>query len=395
VRRVYLDNNATTFPLPEAAEAVERALRCAGNPSSPHASGRAARAMLSDAREAVAALLGAAPREIVFTSGGTEADNLAVLGGARAAVAEGAARRVVLSAVEHPAVEEACALLGGEGFEVRRVPVDSEGIPAPGAFAAALSPDAALAAVMLLQNETGALFPVREIFAAARERCPRARLHTDAVQALGKVRFSPGDLGADTVAVSAHKIHGPKGCGALWARPGREPLPRAHGGKQERGLRTGTENVPGAAGFGAAAAAALRDRDAREARVARLGAILEGAVLALPGARLNGPPRPRRHPGTLNVSFDGVRGDLLLMALDSEGVEVSTGSACASGAALPSRALLAMGIGEQRARGAVRFSLGALTTEDEVRDAAAVVGRALGRLASARDRHETSMESAL
>jgi cysteine desulfurase len=385
VQRIYLDNNATTFPLPAVRAAVEAALLRGGNPSSPHASGREARALLSDARDAVAALLGASPKEIVFTSGGTEANNLAVIGGARAAAAEGAPRRVVTTAVEHPAVEEACERLAAEGFEVVRVPVDGDGFPDPAAFAGAAAPGAALVTAMLVQNETGAVLPVREAFAAVRARFPAARLHTDAVQALGKVLFSPADLGADTVAISAHKIHGPKGIGALWVRPGREPLPRAAGGKQERGLRTGTENVPGAAGFAAAAAAALRERDARRDLLERIGALLEEALLAIPGARRNGPPRERRTPSALNVSFDGVRGDLLLMALDAAGIEVSTGSACASGAPVPSRTLLAMGLGEERARGAVRFSAGALTTEAEVGAAAEAARAAIGRLRSGGD----------
>lgn len=378
--RIYLDHNATTFPLPEVGDAVRAALECGGNPSSPHASGRAARALLSEAREAVAALLGAAPAEVLFTGGGTEANNLAVLGGARAAVEEGAARRVVTSAVEHPAVEDACALLEEEGFEVVRVGVGAEGIPDPEAVARAATPDTALVALMLLQNETGALFPVAEAFAAVRARAPRARLHTDAVQALGKVAFEAPSLGADTVAVSGHKIHGPKGIGALWVRPGGEPRALTRGGSQERGLRTGTENVPGAAGFGRAAAAALRDRDHRRRGVERVGSLLEAGLLALPGASLNGPARPRRHPGTVNVSFEGVRGDLLLMALDAAGVEVSTGSACASGAALPSRTLAAMGLPPGRVRGAVRFSAGLGNTEEEVREAVAAVAAALPRL---------------
>jgi cysteine desulfurase len=385
VNRIYLDNNATTFPLPEVRAAVEAALLSGGNPSSPHASGREARALLSGARETVAALLGASPKEIVFTSGGTEANNLAVLGGARAAAAGGAPRRVVTTAVEHPAVEAACARLAAEGFEVVRVPVDGDGSFDPEALAGAAAPGAALVAAMLVQNETGAVLPVREAFAAVRARCPGARLHTDAVQALGKVPFTAADLGADTVAISAHKIHGPKGIGALWVRPGREPLPRAAGGGQERGLRTGTENVPGAAGFAAAAAAAHRERGGRLERFARLGALLEDSLLAIPGARRNGPARSGRTPSCINVSFDGVRGDLLLMALDASGIEVSTGSACASGAAVPSRVLVAMGLGDERARGAVRFSAGALTTEGEIRAAAEAARAAIDRLRSGGD----------
>lgn len=380
VERIYLDNNATTPPIPAAAEAVARALGAWGNPSSPHASGRRARALLSGAREAVAALLGAPPAEVFFTSGGTEADNLAVAGGARAAVAAGAARRVVTTAVEHPAVEEACALLAEEGFEVVRVGVDGEGLLDPGALARAAAPDTALVACILAQNETGAVFPVAEAFAAVRSRAPLARLHVDAVQAFGKLPFTPAGLGADTVAVSAHKIHGPKGIGALWCRAGRRPLPFARGGSQEGGVRTGTENVPGAAGFGAAAAAALAEAAARRERLARVGAILEEGLLSLPGARRNGPPAASRLPGTLNVSFDGVRGDLLLLALDDAGIEVSTGSACASGAAVPSRILTAMGLPPERARGAVRFSAGALTGEAEAAAAVAVAASVLARL---------------
>jgi cysteine desulfurase len=380
VERIYLDNNATTLPLPSVVAAVERALLHGGNPSSPHASGRAARAILSDARDSVAALLGARPAEVVFTSGGTEADNLAVIGGARAAAAEGCERHAVISAVEHAAVEEACARLEEEGFRVDRVVPAEDPDRCAAELAERVRPGTALASVLLLQNETGALLPVRRIFDAVRERAPRARLHADAVQALGKVPFAAADLGADTIAISAHKIHGPKGIGALWARPGREPLPRAAGGRQERVLRTGTENVPGAAGFGAAAEAFRAEGAAWRGRLERVGALLEDGLLALPGARRNGPPRGRRHPGTLNLSFDGVRGDLLLMALDAEGVEVSTGSACASGAPVPSRVLLALGVPEERARGAVRFSAGVLTTAEEARAAVDAVARVLPRL---------------
>ena len=383
MRRIYLDNNATTFPLPEVVEAMEHALRLGGNPSSAHASGRAARALLGDARDAVAALLGAAPSEIVFTSGGTEANNLAVIGGARAAVARGAPRRAIVSALEHPAVDDAAASLAAEGFEVVRVAPEPDGIPSPAGFARAAAGGAALVSAMPLQNETGALLPVREIFAAARAAAPAAHLHADAVQALGKIPFAAADLGADTIAISAHKVHGPKGIGALWSRAGREPFPRTHGGKQERGLRTGTENVPGAAGFGAAANACRLNGPARREHASRVGAILESGLLALPGARRNGPELPRRHPGTVNVSFDGVRGDLLMMALDAEGVDVSTGSACASGAPVPSRVLLALGLAEDRARGAVRFSAGALTTDDDARGAIESVRRVLPRLAAA------------
>ncbi len=382
--RIYLDNNATTEPLEEVRVAVAAALALPGNPSSPHASGRAARAALSEAREAVAALLDAAPSEIVFTSGGTEADNLAVLGGARAAVAAGAPRRVVISAVEHPAVHAAAERLRGDGWDLVSVPVDSRGLFDADDVARACAGGAALVALILVQNETGAIQPVERSLAAARAAAPLARLHVDAVQALGKVAIAPGAWGADTLAVSAHKIHGPKGIGALWIRRGAEPVARAAGGSQERGIRTGTENVPGAAGFGAAAAAALRDEAGRAASVARVGGLLADRLLALPGARLNGPPAPLRHPGTLNVSFDGVRGDLLLMALDQEGVDVSTGAACASGAPVPSRSLAAMGLDPVRCREAVRVSAGALTKEHEVAVAAERFRDVLARLRAPR-----------
>ncbi|MHC4820251.1 MAG: cysteine desulfurase family protein [Planctomycetota bacterium] len=378
--RIYLDNNATTPLLDEVREAMADALGCHGNPSSAHASGREARRLLSDAREAVAALMGAGAEQLVFTSGGTEANNLAVIGGARAAVAAGAARHVVTTAVEHPAVDDACEHLHAEGFEVSRVAVDQDGLPAVGDLVDAVREDTALLAVMLVQNETGGVLPVEEAFCGARERSAVIRLHSDAVQALGKVDLAPVVAVADTVAVSAHKIHGPKGVGALWARPGREPGARAFGGKQERGLRTGTENVPGAVGFGVAAVAARDHAEDRHAHVDRLGELLEDSVLGIDGARLNGPGRERRHSGTVNVSFAGVRGDLLLMALDSDGIDVSTGSACASGAPVPSRVLLALGCDENRAREAVRISVGALNAEKEIHGAVDAIARAVQRI---------------
>jgi cysteine desulfurase len=348
---VYLDHNATAPCLPAAAQAAaEWLLGPPGNPSSAHAAGRRARAAVELARRQVAAALGARPGEVVFTSGATEALHLAVAG----VVPRGG--HVVASAVEHPALYGACRVAGAE---VTRVPVDAQGRLDPAAFRAALRPDTALVAVMAAQNEIGNVYPVRAIAAAV---APVPVL-CDAAQAFGKV---PLDVaGASLLVVSGHKIGAPAGVGALWVAPGLDLAPFLDGGPQERGRRAGTENTAGIVAFGVAAAA-LSERLAAMPRVSALRDRLEAALRArLPGLRVHGDPAARL-PNTLSFRVDGVEGDLLLAALDLEGVRLSSGSACSSGSLEPSPVLRALGLDDDAARAGVRVSLGPETTEAEV-----------------------------
>jgi cysteine desulfurase len=353
--RIYLDHNATTPLREEVAEAMARALRdLFGNPSSAHAEGARARAALERAREQVAALVGARPAEVVFTSGATEANHLALHGVARAPGAR--SRTLVASAVEHPSVDEPLAALAGEGFAVARVPVDGDGRLDLAALEAALAGGPALCSCIWAQNETGVLSPVE----AVAERC-RARgvpLHVDATQALGKVPVRLERVAADLLSASAHKLNGPKGVGFLVVRGERALAPWQRGGGQERGRRGGTVNVPGAVGLGVAAELAAREGAERAAAVAALrDRLWDGIAAKVPRVRRNGAPEALL-PNTLNVSFAGVAGDVLVEALDGEGVAASAGAACASGAVHASPALLAMGRTPAEAQSAVRFSLG-------------------------------------
>lgn len=385
--RIYLDWNATAPLRPEAREALLRLLDGArGNPSSIHAEGRRARAALEEARGAVAALLGAAdPVEVVFTSGGTEANHLAVLGAARArAEARGPTERragaIVTTAVEHPSVLAACARLEAEGRRVVLVPPGPDGAATPDALAAAIDSAGGadgvdLVSVMAANNETGALHDVATIGALCRAR--GIPFHVDAVQAPGRLPIDAEAWNADLISISAHKCGGPAGAGALWVRRSL-PLEPLIGGAQERGRRGGTPPVAAIAAMGAAAAAARAGLAMEAARARRAALRLRDRLLAL-GAVENG-NAARGLAGTVNVSFDGLDGADLVRALDLEGVAASHGAACATGVPEPSRVLLAMGLGAARARGAVRFSTGATTTEAEVDCAAEIVGRCLDRL---------------
>ncbi|HSJ98235.1 MAG TPA: cysteine desulfurase family protein [Myxococcota bacterium] len=353
--RIYLDHNATTPLREEVAEAMARALRdLYGNPSSPHAEGARARAAVERAREQVAALVAARPAEIVFTSGATEANHLAIHGAARAPGARG--RALVTSAVEHPSVEEPLVALASEGFGVERVPVDGEGRLDLAALDAALDEETALCSCIWAQNETGVLAPVEAIA----ERC-RARgvpLHVDATQALGKLPVRLDRVPADLLSASAHKLNGPKGVGFLVVRAGRELAPWLRGGGQERGRRGGTVNAPGIVGLGVAAELAAAEQPVRaEAAAALRHRLWEGVVAKVPRVRRSGAPAARL-PNTLLVEFEGVAGDVLVEALDGEGIAASAGAACASGAAHASPTLLAMGRTAAEARSAVRFSVG-------------------------------------
>ena len=354
---VYLDHNATTPVAAEVLEAMLPYLRTAyGNPSSDHPIGRAARRAVDEAREQVAALIGAAADEIVFTSGGTESNNLAIFGTTTTAPAE--RRRIVTSSVEHPATASPCGRLEASGWVVTRVPVTRAGLLDAPAATAALSGDVALCTMLLAQNETGALMPVADLAPAARDA--GAVVHADAAQAIGKIPVSVDDLGVDLVSVAGHKVYAPKGVGALYVRRGTPLAPVVVGAGQERGLRPGTENVAGIVGLGAACELA---RSLLTLDPERLGA-LRGELFAALSAAVPGlvchTPLDASLPNTLFVSFPGVQGtDLLARA---PGVAASTGSACHAGEETPSATLLAMGVAPEVALSAVRLSLGRDTT---------------------------------
>ncbi len=371
---VYLDHAATTPLRPEALEAMLPYLQGAfGNPSSAHALGRQARNALDEARERLAADLGAAPREIVFTSGGTEANNLAVKGAAWVGKARGS--RLVVSAVEHHAVSHAAEHLAKWGFEVAWAPVGADGRVDLAALEALLDERTVLVAVMLANNEVGTIEPVREVADLVRAR-RGIHLHVDAVQAAPYLDLDVAALGADTVAISAHKFEGPKGVGALWIRRGTPLLAQLHGGSQERHRRAGTENVAGAVGMAEAYALACRAKPATRSRLAALRGRLQAACLAVEGVELTGHP-DERLPGLLSLLVRGADGSAAAVALDLAGIAASTGSACATGSPEPSHVLTAMGLGPAEAMGALRLSLGRSTTEAEVEAAIEVVPRVL------------------
>jgi cysteine desulfurase len=359
---VYADHHATTPLRPEALEAMLPWLTSlAANPSSIHAPGRAARKAVESAREEVAAALGVRADEIVFTSGGTESDALAVRGAALAARERDANRsRVVFSAAEHAAVREAGRSLAADGFEPVEVPVDGQGLPVEERLTPALDAKTAVVSSILASNETGVV-NVRIADLARAARAAGAVVHTDAVQAVGKVPVRPGALGVDLLSFTGHKFGGPKGAGVLWARTGVRLRALFAGGGQERGLRGGTENVPAIAGLGAALTAAVA---AMEADAHRLGALRDGfeerLCALVPGARVNGvgPGCSQRLPTVTSVTFPGADGETLLAALDLEGIAASSGSACASGTPSPSRVLLACGMPLAEVRATLRFSFG-------------------------------------
>src|SRR5450830_1802247 len=365
VRRVYLDHNATTPVAPEVREMMLAFLgdEC-GNPSSLHAAGSRARAAVEGARRVVAQALNCTARRVVFTGSGSEADNLAILGLARAS--DGSRRHLITSSIEHPAVLAPFHALAADGFDLSVLPVNRNGVVEPESLIEVISPDTLLVSVMLANNETGALQPVRELAAIAHEH--GALFHTDTVQAFGKIPVDVEELGVDLLAVSAHKLHGPKGVGALYVRKGLQLDPLIKGGGQEHGMRSGTENVPGIVGFGKAVELALRGLySGMPGSVALLRDRLESGICELiSGAHRNGPERERL-PNTLNMTIPEIRGESLVLFLDRKGIAFSSGSACKSGNPEPSHALLAMGLTPAEAHCSVRFSLGAWNTEEEIR----------------------------
>ena len=374
MHRIYLDYNATTPLLPEVFEAM-----CPyfgdqfGNASSIHHHGQQTRAAVEDAREAVAALLGCRASEIVFTSGGTEADNLAVAG------LVGAGDHVVTSSIEHHAVLLACKHLEEIGAEVTVLPVDGRSLVDPADVRRALRTNTKLISIMMANNETGVLQPVEEIGKIAAEA--DILFHTDAVQALGKVAIDIKRIGCHALSISGHKIHAPQGVGALYVRKGTRLQPLFYGGRHERSRRAGTENVPGIVGLGKAAHLAKQalDRGDDQKMAATRDRLQQGILAQVEEAGVNG-YGAARVPNTTNIHFDHIDGEALVIALDLKGVAVSTGAACSSGAIEPSHVLVAMGLRIDQARASIRFSLGKQTTAEDIDFALALVPETVARL---------------
>jgi cysteine desulfurase len=361
---IYLDHNATTPILPEVVDAMLPYLReHFGNPSSGHAYGRRSQLAIAQARSQVASLLGCADDEVVFTSGGTEANNLAIRGVMEAAAESG---RVITSVIEHPATDRPCAWLERRGTQVARLGVDGHGRVRLDEAERAITPDTALVTVMHANNETGVIQPIEALARLGHAR--HAVVHTDAAQSLGKVPVNVDELGVDLLTVAGHKLYAPKGVGALYIRRGTRIAPFTLGAGHERGLRPGTENVASLVGLGVACAAAMRDLDEAAARMQRLREELwERLVATIPGLRLNGHPG-QRLPNTLNVRFPGVSGDAVLAGAPE--VAASTGSACHAGHTTASAVVTAMGVPAEEAIGSVRLTLGRHTSEDDIERAA-------------------------
>jgi cysteine desulfurase len=374
MRRIYLDNNATTPLLPEVFEAMRPYLLGQfGNASSIHQQGQQARVAVEQAREQVAELLGARASEIVFTSGGTEGDNLALFGLVTAG------DHVISSTIEHHAVLNSCKRLEEMGVAVSYVGCGADGVVRPEDIRAALRPETRLISVMMANNETGALQPVEEIGEIAREA--DVYFHTDAVQAAGKVEIDVEKIGCDLLTIAAHKMHGPQGVGALFVRRGTLLRPLLVGGRHERGRRAGTENLAGIVGFGKAAELAMQwFANGGDRRMGGLRDRLEKTILAaVPGTRVNS-IAAKRVPNTSNIVFDGIEGEGFVIAMDLKGVSVSTGAACSSGAIEASHVLTAMGLSDEEARGSIRFSLGKQNTAEEIEQVLALVSEVVEKL---------------
>lgn len=363
MKEIYLDYAATTPTRPEVIEAmVEHMAEPFGNPSSLHRYGQRAKRALEQSRRTVANLLGVAPATIYFTSGGTDSDNLAIQGAVQAGASE--RRHIITSTIEHHAVLHTCEHLEGQGYDVTYVPVRHDGILDLDALEAALRDDTLLVSVMLANNEMGAIQPVGEVVELARSR--GALVHTDAVQAVGKLPVDIEELGVDLLSLTAHKFYGPRGVGVLYVRPGTPIVPTRHGGSQERQLCPGTENIAGIVGLAKALELALEELPEETVRLRALRDRLEAGVRErIEDTTLNGPVEERL-PHLLNMSFGRTEGESLLLALDSQGIAVSTGSACAAGSTDPSHVLMAMGMDRERAAASLRFSLGRDTTEEQI-----------------------------
>jgi cysteine desulfurase len=363
MRKVYLDHAATTPLHPEVLSLMYEFMRDTfGNPSSVHSFGREAKKGIEKARQQVADLIGAAPEEIYFTSGGTEADNIAIIGTAMARRKNG--NHIITSAIEHHAVIDTFKYLAKNGFEATFLPVDKFGMINPDDVAGAIRKETVLVTIMHANNEIGTIQPIAEIGRITRER--GVAFHSDAVQTLAKIPVKVDDLGVDLLSLSGHKIYGPKGIGALYARKGMRLQPIMHGGGQERKLRSGTENTPGIVGFGKAVEIGAREMEQESARVKGLRDKLIRRVLAeIPSVSLNGHPE-QRLPNNANFSIALVEGESLVLSLDLEGVAVSSGSACSSGSLQPSHVLKALGLPHEMMHGSLRMTLGRDNNEEDI-----------------------------
>lgn len=363
-RKVYMDHSATTPLAGEVFEAMEPYLKGSfGNPNSIHAWGREARKAVNEARDQIAELINAEAREIIITGGGSEADNLAIKGTAFALQDKG--KHIITSAIEHHAVLDACDWLEKIGFEVTVLPVDSNGTVDLEALEKAIRDDTILITIMYANNEVGTIQPVEKIIEIAKKR--GVRVHLDGVQAVGHIPVDVKELDVDLLTLSAHKMYGPKGVGALYVKKGTKLVPIIHGGGQEFGLRSGTENTAGIIGFGAAAKLAKRRLEEKEhlKEAALRDKLLSGIMKNIPHAHITGHPT-QRLPFHASVCFDFIEGESLLLRLDAEGIGASSGSACTSGSLEPSHVLLAMGISHERAHGSLRLTLGKDTTEEDI-----------------------------
>ena len=363
MNRIYFDHNATTPVLDEVFEAMVPFLKEQwGNPSSIHWAGRGTRKAVEDARERVAALLNCAPLELIFTSSGTEGDNHAIKGLAYAQKNKG--NHIITTKVEHPAVLSTCKHLQKEGFEVTYLDVDKDGLLDLEELTKAITPKTILISVMFANNETGVIFPIKEIGRIAKEK--GVAFHTDAVQAAGKIKIDVQDLNVDLMTISGHKLYAPKGVGALFIKRGTRLVPLIHGGHQERNRRGGTENVAGIVAMGKAAEIAMRDMDKEIEHLQVLKERLEkGIADRVPHIKVNG-HADKRLPNTSNISFEFVEGESLLLNLDMKGIAASSGSACTSGSLEPSHVLVSMGLTHELSHGSVRFSLGKSNTIEEI-----------------------------
>ena len=378
--RIYLDHNASTPVRPEVLEAmIPYFSEHFGNASSAHAFGQEAKGGIEDARAQVAALLNATPGEIVFTSGGTEADNLGVIGGAEALPFKG--RHVIVSAIEHDAVRHAADALERQGYTVTRVAPDATGVVHAEAVAEAIRADTALVSVMAANNETGVVQPVAAIGAVCAKR--GVAFHVDAVQAAGKIPIDVQAWQATMATIAGHKFYGPKGVGALYVKRGFKPVSLQHGGEHEKGRRPGTENVPGIVGLGKAAELALREMAESAPRIARLRDRLEAGILELVPNVVRHGAGAARVPNTAHLSFLGAEGEHLILSLDMKGIAVSSGAACKAGSAHPSHVLLAMGVPREVAQAAVRFSLGRCTSAEEVERVLEILPAVVSKLRAA------------
>ena len=374
-----MDYAATTPVDPRVREAMEPYWSVKfGNPSSIHSFGQEASEAVEEARKSVSTLIGADPSEIVFTGGGTESDNTAIKGVCHALREKG--NHIITTAIEHHAVLYTCEFMASQGFEVTFLPVDKDGIVDPSHIKKAITKKTILISVMHANNEVGTVQPISEMGSIAKERS--VLFHTDAVQTFGHLKIDVEKMGIDLLSLSAHKLYGPKGTGALYIRKGTPIVPYMHGGAQERGMRASTHNVAGIVGLGKAAEIADEEMEAEQERIQNLrNRLLDNIHQKIEGIHLNG-HRHKRLPNNLNISFENVEGEAILMNLDLEGIAASSGSACSSGSTEPSHVLLALGLSPELARGSLRLTLGKFTTEEEIDRVADVLARTLNHLRS-------------